>query len=135
MKLIITFSLIIFTHPSFAKLVFKNQFANKVPSTFTLSAAYVEISNTSKKAIVLNKVETDCSQVAEFHDVVEKNGMSKMVHMKSITIEPNSTYKFFRGGKHIMLIKLKKSFFKSYQCKITVYDTQKNAFSFTATAK
>lgn len=135
MKLFITLTFIIFAHTSFAKLEFKNQFANKVPPTFTISAAYVEISNISDKAISLDKIESDCSKVTEFHDVVEKDGMSKMVHMKSITIEPNSTYKFFRGGKHIMLIKLKKSFFKSYQCKITVYDTQKNAFSFTATAK
>lgn len=135
MKFIIIFTFIFFAQASIAKLEFKNQFINKVPSTFTLSAAYVDISNSSDKAIVLNRIESDCTQAAEFHDVVEKDGMSKMVHMKSITIEPKSTYKFFRGGKHIMLIKLKKSFFESYQCKITVYDTQKNAFSFTATAK
>lgn len=66
-------------------------------------AGYVTLTNSSSKALTLVSASSPAFKRIEFHHSVEKNGMSTMQPVDSVTIPAHGKFEFAPGGYHLML--------------------------------
>jgi len=79
-----------------------------IPGT-DITASYMTLSNTSDKAITLQKVSSTISDRIEIHEHSMANGMMRMREVGEITIKANSKVTLQPSGLHLMIFSLKQS--------------------------
>lgn len=80
----------------------------EVPPVSRVAAAYLVIDNASTLADTLVSVESAAAQVVELHDSTVVDGKRQMTPMQSFSLPAQGQLALTRGGKHLMLINLKK---------------------------
>jgi len=73
-----------------------------------ISAAYMNLVNTSEADDTLLSADTDAFETVEFHNLIEDDGVTRMEFMESVAIPAGQSVQFTPGGMHIMLINRKK---------------------------
>jgi hypothetical protein len=73
-----------------------------------VSAAYMDIVNTSEKDDVLVSIDCDAFETVEMHNMYDEDGVMKMEPMDSVAIKAGQTVNFSPGTMHVMLINNKK---------------------------
>lgn len=109
MKKFLSIILFLFPMLALADLTFKDPYVRAVAPKQHNSAAYVEITNDSDKAIEIIGVSSTVAKKAQLHKVVMKDGVAKMQHAEKIILAPNTTTSLAPGGLHIMLLGLKET--------------------------
>ena len=72
-------------------------------------AVYLTIYNPTSYADVLVGVITDVAEAVQVHEtIIAEDGMSHMEHMTHLPVPPNGIVVFEPGGKHLMLVNLKR---------------------------
>ena len=69
-------------------------------------AGYFVISNKNSDPVVLKKVTADFGKAMLHKTDVDKNGVAKMKHLKSIAVPGNGLLKLEPGGTHIMFMNI-----------------------------
>ncbi len=72
------------------------------------TAVYISIFNNSDKDIVIKEILTDIAEKAEIHEMRFVNDVMQMKMVKNLIIKRKSELYLQPGGKHIMLMGLKK---------------------------
>lgn len=85
-----------------------------------LTAAFFDIKNTGDKAIKLREVSMP-NGIAEIHNTVEENGVSKMRQVESVEIPAGQTINFKPRALHIMLTNLKKPLNEGEKVKLSLH--------------
>lgn len=107
----------------------------EAPPVAGVMAAYFEIKNNGSKPVKIVGASSPTFANVMMHKTVEKNGMSQMIHMDSLTVAPKSSITFHRGGLHLMLMKPKHSLKKGDKVSITLKTADKHKIHFTALVK
>ncbi|GHF11886.1 hypothetical protein GCM10017044_02180 [Kordiimonas sediminis] len=70
-------------------------------------AAYFNLRNTGKEAVVITGVKSDVAAMTMIHKSYEdENGVMKMDHQETVSVAPGETLEFKPGGFHIMMMRL-----------------------------
>ncbi|GAA4651289.1 hypothetical protein GCM10023116_35730 [Kistimonas scapharcae] len=72
------------------------------------TAAYLTIKNSGQKDVELVRIDTPVADFAEFHLSKMEDGVMKMEHMAEPRVPAGKKLKLQPGGRHIMLMGLKK---------------------------
>jgi len=91
---------------TFAKVVFHGGYAFETFKGQKVAAAYVSIFNQSDNDLVIEKVTSTISDVAEIHDTILEGEIMKMKKVESLSIPGRSEFYFQPGSTHIMLMGL-----------------------------
>lgn len=86
----------------------KNAYVRAVPPNVPNSATFMNIENSSDKAIFLVSASSNIAKNVELHEHIMNNGMMKMQQVKKIEIPAHSTVALKPGGLHVMLLSLNK---------------------------
>ncbi len=81
-------------------------YVRAVPPGQTVSAAFMQLENTSGIMIAVVNAASPVSKVVELHTHTHENGMMKMRRVEKIDIPANGKTVLKPGGLHIMLIDL-----------------------------
>jgi hypothetical protein len=74
-----------------------------------LGAVYLTIYNPTSYEDVLVGVMTEVAEAVQVHETsIADDGMSHMEHMSHLPVPPNGIIVFEPGGKHLMLVNLKR---------------------------
>lgn len=94
--------------PAAESLVVENAHVRELPPASDVTAAYLTLRNESDTAVeVAGASSPDCEKV-EFHETVVEGGMVHMRRMDEVVIPAGGELVFSEGGKHIMLVGLKR---------------------------
>lgn len=105
-KLIFTLIMII-AQPVFAELQITGAKVQISSGEEATAGAFMTITNTGEKSVVLTDVSSDISYMTHFHDVVVNDGLVSMVSLEQITIPARGSVEFKMGGLHIMFMGMK----------------------------
>jgi len=94
---------------AWAEIVVEKAYTRAMPPGQTTGAAFLTLTNTGDKAVVLKEVVTEASKSAELHTHTMDGDIMRMRHLETLTIEPRATVRFQPGGHHIMLFGVKKT--------------------------
>ncbi|MGM0593969.1 MAG: copper chaperone PCu(A)C [Pseudomonadota bacterium] len=83
-----------------------NAWVRAVPPTAKMSAAYMELKNTTGDDDHLVSAESDVAKNVELHNVRKKEGMMEMYQVKSIGVPSKGSQALKPGSYHVMLIGL-----------------------------
>ncbi len=83
-------------------------YVRSVPPGQTVSAAFLQLKNTTSEVRTVINATSPVSKVVELHSHVHEEGMMKMRRIDSIAIPANGMTVLKPGGLHIMLIGLHK---------------------------
>ncbi len=83
-------------------------YVRAVPPGQTNSAAFLALTNTAGEAHALVAAESDAAEVVELHSHTMDDGMMKMRRIERIDLPAASTLSLEPGGRHLMLIGLKR---------------------------
>ena len=98
------------------KIEIKEAWAEAVPPTSSLTAAYMVIENRGNEDDRLLKVVSRVSDYAEIHATsVDEKGVAKMKKIEAIAIPAGKVVEIKPGGYHIMLIGLRKPLKEGYK--------------------
>lgn len=86
-----------------------------------VTAAYMTISNTSDKAITLQKVSSIISDRVEIHEHTMADGMMRMREVGKITIPANGNVVLEPSGLHLMIFSLKQQITEKNVIPFTLY--------------
>ena len=89
-----------------AKVVFHGGYTFETFKGQKVAAAYVSIFNQSDNDVVIEKVTSNISDVAEIHDTVLEGEIMRMKKVESLNIPARSEFYFQPGSTHIMLMGL-----------------------------
>lgn len=81
-------------------------YVRAVPPGQTVSAAFLQLENSSDKPHYVINASSTVSRVVELHAHIHENGMMKMRRIEEIEIPANGKTVLKPGGLHIMLIGL-----------------------------
>ncbi|MFI4956467.1 MAG: copper chaperone PCu(A)C [Gammaproteobacteria bacterium] len=73
-----------------------------------VTAVYMDIKNTGDHPMTIVSVSSPDAPDVQIHTSIEKDGKMKMEHLDKLVLAPNSKTELKPGGKHIMLMGLKK---------------------------
>lgn len=93
-------------HSQEAELVPKGAWVRSTIGAQTATAVYLSLRNTTNETIELVDVENELASHSMIHKTIDEDGVAKMRHQKSISIEPGKKVIFEQGGLHIMLMGL-----------------------------
>jgi len=82
----------------------QNAWIREAPPTIKIMAAYLQIENSSDKALTLISAESTEFERIEFHLSQIEDGVARMRQQNQIIITPNTIFSFEPGGYHMMLI-------------------------------
>jgi copper(I)-binding protein len=106
-NLIITsFFLVLFSiNPASAgeNITVQNAWIREAPPTIKIMAGYLQIENSSDKALTLISAESTEFKRIEFHLSQIEDGVARMQQQDKIMIASNTTFSFEPGGYHLML--------------------------------
>lgn len=97
-----------------------NAWVRLTPTVIKNTAAYFSITNKSNKTITLSNIEAPFATMAMMHDVIEQDGMTRMVHLDSLDILSGKTAQFRPGAMHVMLTGLKQPLRDNQQVSLTL---------------
>ncbi len=80
-----------------------NAWIREAPPTIKIMAGYLQIENSSDKALVLVSAESNEFKRIEFHQSTIKEGIARMQQQDKIIITSHSTFTFKPGSYHLML--------------------------------
>ena len=89
-----------------AKVVFHGGYSFETFKGQKVAAAYVSIFNQSDNDVVIEKITSNISDVAEIHDTVLEGEIMRMKKVESLNIPARSEFYFQPGSTHIMLMGL-----------------------------
>ena len=89
-----------------AKVVFHGGYTFETFKGQKVAAAYVSIFNQSDNDVVIEKITSNISDVAEIHDTVLEGEIMRMKKVESLNIPARSEFYFQPGSTHIMLMGL-----------------------------
>lgn len=119
MKHLLTVLLALASFSIYAKeLMVHDAYVRLLPPSSKTTGAFLEIMNHTSKDVKLLKAESDFADKVEIHNHIMKDGMMKMVEVKSIEIKAGKVLAMKPGSYHVMLIGLKKSLKKGQSAKI-----------------
>ena len=72
------------------------------------TALYFTLENNGSEADTLYAVETDIAKMVQIHETYSNGDVMGMREIGKIIIEPGSSVKLEPGGKHIMVMRLKR---------------------------
>jgi copper(I)-binding protein len=107
----------------------------EAPPVADVMAAYFEIDNSGSKPVTITGFSCKDFGDVMMHKTVEQDGMSRMIHMDTLTVAAKSKLKFERGGLHLMLMMPKHSFKAGDKVAMTMHTADKHAIKFTAIVK
>ncbi len=81
-------------------------YVRAVPPGQTISAAFLQLENSSQEPRFIINATSPVSKVVELHAHIHENGMMKMRRVEAIEIPANGKTVLQPGGLHIMLIDL-----------------------------
>ena len=70
-----------------------------------MSAGYFEIHNNTGDTVRVTRAESPQFEAVELHETTTVDGVSRMRPIDALVIEPGTTLKLERGGKHLMLMR------------------------------
>ena len=83
-------------------------------------AGYFVISNKNSDPVILNKVRADFGKAMLHKTDVDKKGIAKMKHLKSVAVPGNGLLKLEPGGTHIMFMNISIEFDGSSKYPVTL---------------
>ena len=83
-------------------------------------AGYFVISNKNSDPVILKKVTADFGKAMLHKTDVDKKGVAKMKHLKSIAVPGNGLLKLEPGGTHIMFMNISIEFDESRKYPVTL---------------
>jgi len=105
MKILLAF--ILMTLVSGNEIVIKDQWLRPGAEKMA-SALYFTIENNGSTADTLYSVDSDVSNMVELHETYSNGSVMGMREIGQVVINPGETVKLEPGGKHVMVMKLKK---------------------------
>jgi len=99
------------------------------------TALYFTIQNNGSEADTLFAVETDNAKMVQIHETYSTGDVMGMREIGKINIEPGSSVKLEPGGKHIMVMRLKKDIKKGDEIEFKLHFQKAGEISITARAK
>jgi len=81
----------------------QNAWIREAPPAIKVMAGYLDIENSSDRALTLVSAESPEFERIEFHISQTKNGVASMQQQEHIIIAPDSTLSFEPGAYHLML--------------------------------
>ncbi len=119
--LLLSFCLLFTTSSAIASdISIIDPYVRAVPPGQTVSAAFLQIENSSDKAHFIVNAKSSIARVVELHSHVHENGMMKMRRVEFIEIPANGKTILEPGGLHIMLIDLHNALKLEQQVAITL---------------
>lgn len=86
-------------------LTFENAWSPEAPPVAPVMAGYVRISNNSSEDVTLTGARCPDFARVEIHDMVERDGMMRMIEQERLTIPAGEQVELKPGSLHMMLIK------------------------------
>lgn len=80
----------------------------EAPPSARHNAAYLVLRN-GPRADTLVAVETPVAEFAEVHEMRQEKGILRMRHEPAVALAPNAELRLQPGGRHIMLINMKRA--------------------------
>ncbi|RBP49219.1 SCO family protein [Arenicella xantha] len=99
-------------------LLFSDAWIRPAPPTATSMAAYFIVQNTSTKTISLTAVSSPDFAMSMMHESIMQNDVMSMEHLATLELAPGESASFEPMGKHVMLMKPKKSLLEGQSTKI-----------------
>jgi len=112
-----------------------NAWIPEAPPVARVMAAYMVVENTGDKPVTITDIACPAFNGVMMHKTVTKDGMSRMIHMDSLTVAPKSKATFKRGGMHVMLMGPKHSFKVGDKVSLTLKTSDNQTIPFTAVVK
>lgn len=95
---------LLFSPSVFAEgIAIENAWIREAPPVSRVQAAYAVFNNTSNNDAVLIAASSRAFKKIEFHKTVLENGLTRMLHQKSVTILNKEHVAFKPEGMHMML--------------------------------
>jgi len=85
------------------KITVQNAWIRESPPMIKIMAAYLQINNSSDKALTLISADSPEFERIEFHLSQIEDGAARMQQQNEIIIAPNTIFSFDPGGYHLML--------------------------------
>lgn len=86
-------------------LSFENAWSPEAPPVAPVMAGYVRISNSGSEDVTLTGARCPDFARVEIHDMVERDGMMRMIEQESLTIPAGGQVELKPGSLHMMLMK------------------------------
>ncbi len=99
------------------------------------TALYFTLENNGSEADTLYAVETDIAKMVQIHETYTDGDMMGMREISEIIVEPESSVKLEPGGKHIMVMRLKRDIHKGDEIEFKLHFQRAGEISITAIAK
>jgi len=99
------------------------------------TALYFTLENNGSEADTLFAVETDIAKMVQMHETYSNGDVMGMREIGEIIIEPESTVKLEPGGKHIMVMKLRRDIKKGDEIEFKLYFKQAGEKIITAAVR
>lgn len=99
------------------------------------TALYFTLGNNGSEADTLYAVETDIAKMVQIHETYSNGDLMGMREIGKIIIEPESSVKLEPGGKHIMVMRLKRDIKKGDEIEFKLHFRKAGEISVTAKAK
>ncbi|RMF01678.1 MAG: copper chaperone PCu(A)C [Chloroflexi bacterium] len=90
------------------------------PMTAGNGAVYMTLMNQGGQADTLLSVESDIAESVELHESKMENDVMKMSPIENVPVPAGGNAKLEPGGKHVMLINLKKELVPGQKVKLTL---------------
>lgn len=90
------------------RILIQDAYIRGLPPGQTTTAAFMQITNASDKAVTLKNMHSDAAETIELHQSIMENGTMKMRQIKDFQLEARASATFEAGAKHIMFLGLKK---------------------------
>lgn len=107
----------------------------QAPPVAGVMAGYFKVENNTDKPINLVSASSPAFANVMMHKSIEKDGMSRMIHIDKLKVPAHGSVTFKRGSYHLMLMRPKHSFKVGDKVAITLMTSQKHKIHFTAVVK
>ncbi|NIL95404.1 MAG: copper chaperone PCu(A)C [Woeseiaceae bacterium] len=104
---ILAVALVVACSDARAPLVASDVTINKPMPGMQMAAGYLTLTNNSPEPITITDVTSPQYGAVEMHETMIEDGISRMIELSEVTIEPSSSVAFEPGGKHLMLMRQK----------------------------
>jgi hypothetical protein len=109
MRTLVTIFILICSTLSFAAEVKVNDsWVRAMPPGMGMTAGYLTLENTSEKKLILESISSTAADDCSIHRTEIKDGMSRMIEVHDLGINPHQILTMQPGGIHIMLMELTK---------------------------
>lgn len=86
-----------------ADLAISGAWVRAMPPTQSMTAGYLNVTNSGKRAIIITGATADVSPRVELHTTVSRDGMRRMQPLESLEVAAGGSVALAPGGHHLML--------------------------------